>query len=106
MFSKIRVTGSSSPARKWRDLPEYARQLVHNYCVYDTGTTISSHGFKEMDGYLALSNHSKTSPIISVETVISPEASHDIAARKLFLDYMAKLFPRLISLLSFMLHHE
>ena len=70
------------------DLPEYARQLVHNYCVYDTEHYyIESHGFKKMD-LSCFINHSDQPNLMSVEGGHFLEASRDIAAgEELFLDY-------------------
>lgn len=69
-------------------LPQYARLLVSNYCLYDDENYfIPAQGFKKMDVSLFL-NHSDHSNIISVNGGDYFEAIRDInEGEELLIDY-------------------
>ena len=69
-------------------LPEHARALVENYCLYDEQQYfVPARGFKKMDLSLFL-NHSDAANLRSVEDGAWFEATRDIAAgEELFVDY-------------------
>lgn len=69
-------------------LPDHARFMVHNYCLYDeTHYFVPDHGFKKMDLALFL-NHSDTPNIISINDGDYFEATRDIlAGEELLIDY-------------------
>jgi len=69
-------------------LPEHARLLVENYCLYDEEVYfVPGHGFKKIDVSLFL-NHSNSPNIISIDEGEYFEATRDIATgEELFIDY-------------------
>jgi SET domain-containing protein len=69
-------------------LPQHARFLVGNYCLYDAENYfIPAHGFKKMDLSLFL-NHSDNPNIISINEGDFFEASRNInKGEELFIDY-------------------
>jgi SET domain-containing protein len=69
-------------------LPEHARLLVENYCLYDEENYfVPDYGFKKIDVSLFL-NHSDTPNIISIEEGNYFEATRNIkAGEELFIDY-------------------
>ncbi len=70
------------------DLPEHARLLIGNYCLFDADHYfVPGQGFKKIDLALFL-NHSGTPNIISIEDGDYFEASRDIkAGEELLIDY-------------------
>lgn len=91
MFSK------PDPHDKWitlsksevDELPEHARFLVENYCLFDDESNyfVPGLGFKKLD-LSHFINHSDTPNIISIEEGEYFEALRDIkAGEELFIDY-------------------
>ena len=69
-------------------LPEHARHLVENYCLYDDEQYfVPAAGFKKMDLALFL-NHADTPNVRSIGDGAYFEATREIAAgEELFIDY-------------------
>jgi SET domain-containing protein len=69
-------------------LPEYARLLIENYCLFDEENYfVPDYGFKKIDLSLFL-NHSDTPNIISIQDGEYFETTRNIRkGEELFLDY-------------------
>ena len=69
-------------------MPEHARALIENYCLYDEQQYfVPAAGFKKMDLSLFL-NHAGTPNVRSIEGGAYFEATREIAAgEELFIDY-------------------
>lgn len=69
-------------------MPEHARFLVENYCLYDdAGYFVPDHGFKKMD-LVNFLNHSDSPNLISINEGEYFEATRDIrAGEELLINY-------------------
>jgi SET domain-containing protein len=88
MFSKDNGEWMKVPIKEVELLPDYSKDLISNYCVYDEEFYyIQDYGFKKMDlvGFL---NHSDSPNIIPVNEGEFFEALIDIkAGEELFINY-------------------
>ena len=88
IFSRSSENWIRLPIAEVEQLPDYSRNLVETYCLYDeTHYYVPDYGFKMMDmvNYL---NHSSTPNIRSVEDGSFFEAIEDIpAGTELLVDY-------------------
>ena len=90
MFSKPDAADEwiSLTKKEVEELPEHARFLVGNYCLYDAEQYfVPADGFKKIDLSLCL-NHSDTPNIISINDGDYFETTRDIkAGEELLIDY-------------------
>jgi len=78
----------SVPRRDIDTLPDHARQLVENYCLYDEHHYfVPERGFTKMD-LVCFLNHADTPNVMSIDDGAWFEALRDIrAGEELFVDY-------------------
>ncbi len=90
MFSKASDQEKWIPVPKTEveKLPEHAKALIENYCLYDDENYfVPDYGFKKMD-LVNFLNHSDTPNVISINDGEFFEATRDIKkGEELFIDY-------------------
>lgn len=88
MFSKAMGEWATIPRNEIDALPQHAKDIVENYCLYDAENYfVPAEGFKVMDLSLFL-NHSETPNIISVNGGEYFETIRTIKkGEELFVDY-------------------
>lgn len=88
MFSKDEGEWIKIPVAEIEALPEYSKQLVHNYAVYDDEFFyVEKYGFRKLD-LVCFLNHSDTPNIAVVNNGEFFEANRDIkAGEEMFIDY-------------------
>lgn len=88
MFSKDNGEWIKVPKHEVESLPEYAREMIYNYCTFDHDFYyIDKNGFKRMD-ISSFINHSEKPNLKPVNNGEFFEATSDIkVGEELFLDY-------------------
>ena len=90
MFSKATADEKwiSIPKKEIEELPDHAKDLIENYCLYDEENYfVPDYGFKKMD-LVNFLNHADEPNIISINDGEFFEAIRDIKKdEELFIDY-------------------
>jgi SET domain-containing protein len=88
MFTVDKGEWIKVPRAEVEQLPQYAREMIYNYCTYDDDFYyIENSGFKKMD-LSCFINHSEQPNIVPVNNGQYFEASRDIrSGEELLIDY-------------------